>query len=128
MVRAETTCYHDKCRIEADFRPDRKDRAMPSGVPSRGTFPSLKAIVASLAKSRAFPLIVAALAVLLASPALRAGLILDDFYHRAVLRPGLPYRDLLGPPAEMFRFFRGDPGGPAGSWISGSSRGGPTRL
>ncbi len=82
---------------------------MPSEVPSRGTFPSLKAIVVSLAKSRGFPLIVAALGLLLASPAMRAGLVLDDFYHRAVLRHGSAYRDLLGPPAEMFRFFRGDP-------------------
>jgi hypothetical protein len=62
-----------------------------------------------LPKFRFFPLIVAALAVLLALPAMRAGMILDDFYHRAVLRQGSPFRDLLGPPAAMFRFFTGDP-------------------
>jgi len=52
---------------------------------------------------------VAALAVLLALPALAAGWILDDYYHRAVMLRDSPFRDLLGPPAEMFRFFRGDP-------------------
>jgi hypothetical protein len=62
-----------------------------------------------LPKLPGFPLIVAALSVLLALPALRAGLVLDDYYHRAILRLGSPYRDLLGPPAAMFRFFRGDP-------------------
>ncbi len=82
---------------------------MPSGVLSRRTFPSLKAIVASLPKSRFFPLIVAALSVLLASPSMRAGLIIDDYYHRAILHQGSPYRELLGPPAAMFRFFTGDP-------------------
>ncbi len=82
---------------------------MPSGVPSVGAFKGLKAFVASLPKARAFPLGVAALAVLLGLPALGTGLILDDFYHREVLRGESAYRDLLGPPEEMFRFFRGDP-------------------
>ena len=82
---------------------------MSSNIPSRGTFQSLKALAASLPRSRYVPPIVAALAILLASPSLGTGLHIDDFYHRTVLRPGSPYRDLLGPPAEMFRFFRGDP-------------------
>ena len=34
---------------------------------------------------------------------------LDDYYHRAVLLEIPRFRELLGPPAEMFRFFRGDP-------------------
>jgi hypothetical protein len=37
------------------------------------------------------------------------GWILDDYYHRAVLLEVPRFRELLGPPAEMFRFFRGDP-------------------
>jgi hypothetical protein len=49
------------------------------------------------------------LAVLLASPALGVGWILDDYYHRTVLLGRSQFRDLLGPPPEMFRFFRGDP-------------------
>jgi hypothetical protein len=51
----------------------------------------------------------AALAVLLASPSIGNGWILDDYWHRAVLleRPG--FRELLGAPSEMFRFLRGDP-------------------
>ena len=82
---------------------------MPSGGPSQGKLGSLKPLLASLAEKRLFPLIVAALGVFLALPALRAGWIQDDYYHRAVMLPDSPYRELLGPPAEMFRFFRGDP-------------------
>jgi hypothetical protein len=62
-----------------------------------------------VASSRYFPFFVAVLAVLLALPALGAGRRIDDYYHHEVLTGGSPYRDLLGPPAEMFRFFRGDP-------------------
>ena len=32
-----------------------------------------------------------------------------DYYHRTVLLGTLRFRDLFGPPVEMFRFFRGDP-------------------
>jgi hypothetical protein len=72
-------------------------------------FARLKAIAAALPARRSFPLLVAALGVCLALPALRAGWILDDYYHRVVLLTRSPYRELLGPPEEMFRFFRGDP-------------------
>ncbi|MGP0064552.1 MAG: hypothetical protein ACLQGP_13265 [Isosphaeraceae bacterium] len=82
---------------------------MSSSIWSRGTFPSLRALAASLPGSRYVPPIVAALAILLALPSLGTGLHIDDYYHRTILRPGSPHRDLLGPPAEMFRFFRGDP-------------------
>jgi hypothetical protein len=82
---------------------------MPSALRSRGRFlERLLAILTSLPASRYFPLHVAALAVLLGLPSLSTGLILDDFYHREVLQPVSAYRDLLGPPGEMFRFFRGD--------------------
>ena len=67
------------------------------------------AILTSLPASRYFPLAIAMLAVLLGLPSIGTGLILDDFYHREVLQPNSAYRDLLGPPSEMFRFFRGDP-------------------
>jgi hypothetical protein len=62
-----------------------------------------------LAQARYFPVVVAAVGVLLALPALGAGWMIDDYYHRAIMLPDSPYRELLGPPAEMFRFFRGDP-------------------
>jgi hypothetical protein len=52
---------------------------------------------------------VAILAVALAAPALGVGWVLDDFYHRTVLLGTPEFRDLFGPPEEMFRFFRGDP-------------------
>ena len=60
-------------------------------------------------RSKFVPVAMAALAVGLSLPALGAGWILDDYYHRTVMRPDSPYRELLGTPNEMFRFFRGDP-------------------
>jgi hypothetical protein len=83
---------------------------MTSGIPSSGrSLRVLRSWLTAVARSRFFPLFVAALGVSLASPALGVGWIQDDFYHRAVLLPNSPYRELLGTPAEMFRFFRGDP-------------------
>jgi hypothetical protein len=57
---------------------------------------------------RRLPVAAAVLSVLLALPALGAGWILDDYYHRTVLLQESRLRDLLGAPSEMFRFFRGD--------------------
>src|SRR3954453_7468593 len=52
--------------------------------------------------------IIAAAAVLLTTPSLRAGLIADDLFHQLMLRkvpgvPGLSYR-----PLDLFRFATGD--------------------
>jgi hypothetical protein len=58
---------------------------------------------------RRLPLIAALLCVVLALPALGVGFVLDDYYHRAVLLELPQFRELFGPPSEMFRFFRGDP-------------------
>jgi hypothetical protein len=58
---------------------------------------------------RALPLWAALLSVALALPALRAGWMIDDYLHRAILLERSRFRDLLGTPPEMFRFFRGDP-------------------
>ena len=55
------------------------------------------------------PFAAAGLSVLLAMPAVGVGWVLDDYYHRTVLLERSRLRDLLGPPSEMFRFFRGDP-------------------
>jgi hypothetical protein len=83
---------------------------MPSGEFSPGRmYQSLTARGPSFAQSRAFPLIVALSSVVLALPALWAGWILDDYLHRSIMREDSRFRDLIGPPAEMFRFFRGDP-------------------
>ncbi len=79
------------------------------GSSSRAVVQKLTSWFARFARARSFPLLVAVLGVLLALPALGVGLIQDDYHHRAVLLPDSPYRELLGPPAEMFRFFRGDP-------------------
>ena len=65
--------------------------------------------VRSLLTRRSLPLAAALLSVVLALPALRAGWMLDDYFHRAILLQRSRFRDLLGPPSEMFRFFRGDP-------------------
>lgn len=60
-------------------------------------------------RSRSVPLVAAGLAVLLALSSLGVGWMIDDYWHRAVLRERPGYRELLGGPSEMFRFFRGDP-------------------
>jgi hypothetical protein len=64
----------------------------------------------ALLGSRFFPGLAALLATALTLPALGTGWVLDDYYHRAVLLETSPFRDRFGSPAEMFRFFRGDPG------------------
>src|SRR5215216_3212730 len=89
--------------------PRRRVRVMPNGEPVRGAIRRVAASAGSLLKTRHLPLAAAALAVLLAMPALGAGWFLDDYYHRTVLLGRSRFRHLLGPPSEMFRFFRGDP-------------------
>ena len=70
----------------------------------------LGATIALLGKSQSYlPALAAVVSVTLALPALGVGLILDDYYHRAILMGVSRYRELIGPPAEMFCFFRGDP-------------------
>jgi hypothetical protein len=58
---------------------------------------------------RRLPAMAAVLAIVLTLPALGAGWVLDDYYHRVVLLGVPPFRDLLGPPGEIFLFFRGAP-------------------
>ena len=84
---------------------------MSIGPPSSSGMSRIRqpAWLMSLLQRRSFPLVVAALAILLAVPAVGAGWIMDDWYHHAVLLRGSPYRELLGPPADMFCFFTGDP-------------------
>ena len=82
---------------------------MSSGEPARGAPRRLAASVGSLLKARQLPVVAAALAVLLALPSLGVGWMIDDYYHRTVLLGTSRFRDLLGTPSEMFRFFRGDP-------------------
>jgi len=82
---------------------------MSSGKPARGAFCRLAASVGPLLQGRQLPIVAAALSVLLALPALNNGWILDDYFHRTILLGRPVFRELLGPPSEMFRFFRGDP-------------------
>ncbi len=82
---------------------------MSSEEPTRGAIRKVAALAGSLLTSRRLPMTAAALAVVLALPALGAGLMLDDYYHRTVLLGTSRLRPLLGPPSDMFRFFRGDP-------------------
>ena len=79
-------------------------RRLLSGVLER-----LSALERSIRPARYLPAVAAIMAVVLTLPALSVGWMLDDYYHRAVLLEIPRFRDLLGPPAEMFRFFRGDP-------------------
>jgi hypothetical protein len=82
---------------------------MVSGKPARRALRELAASLRALLRSRRLPAAAAALSVVLALPALGVGWILDDYYHRTVLLQRSRFRDLLGPPSEMFRFFRGQP-------------------
>lgn len=76
---------------------------------SKATSGPFRAGVKRLLAARGFPLVAAVLVFLLTLPALGAGFILDDYYHRTVLLEKPRFRELLGPPSAMFRFFRGDP-------------------
>ena len=58
---------------------------------------------------RRLPLLLAAAGMLLALPALWAGLIADDFFHRRALVDAGGLGGLRHSSAEMFRFFDGDP-------------------
>jgi hypothetical protein len=82
---------------------------MSRAEPAQGTPRRLAASLGSWLKTRYLPVAAAVLSVLLALPSLGAGWILDDYYHRTVLLGTSRFRDLVGPPSEMFRFFRGDP-------------------
>jgi hypothetical protein len=82
---------------------------MSTRVSGLTTAPSLVGSLRLLLSSRYAPVGVAVLTVLLALPSLGVGWILDDIYHRTVLLEKSRFRELLGPPSDMFRFFRGDP-------------------
>lgn len=69
----------------------------------------LRHVAARLAAARWWPLYVAVVTVVMTLPSLGNGWILDDYYHRTVLLGRSRFREAIGPPAEMFRFFRGDP-------------------
>jgi hypothetical protein len=58
---------------------------------------------------RRLPIIAALLAMALVLPSLSAGWVSDDWYHQfAILAPGNA-RDVIHSPADMFKFFDGDP-------------------
>jgi hypothetical protein len=58
---------------------------------------------------RSLPALAAILSLLLALPALGVRWVVDDYFHRVILLGHPRLSDLLGPPSDMFRFFRGDP-------------------
>lgn len=59
--------------------------------------------------SRWMPLAAAGLAVLLTLPSLRAGLVLDDFFHKTVATQRHPLPDSHRSPIDLFRFLQADP-------------------
>jgi hypothetical protein len=80
--------------------------SMANSETATGARGRLAESVKGLLKSRQLPLIAAALAVLLTLPALGVGMMIDDYYHRSILLGKSQFCELLGTPAEMFRFFR----------------------
>ena len=60
-------------------------------------------------KSARFPFAAAALAVLLSSPSLQLGYVLDDKVHQAMLRPGLGFPEPVDPIWGLFAFMDGNP-------------------
>jgi hypothetical protein len=88
--------------------PDSGAEEMPSEEPAAEVPPRPAGALRSLLK-RQLPVVAALLAVLLALPALGAGWMIDDYFHRVILLERSRFRELLGPPSEMFRFFRGNP-------------------
>src|SRR6478672_8446600 len=89
--------------------PGRGIREMASVEAGRRARQTLASRARSLLTTPLLPLAAALLSVVLALPALRAGWMIDDYFHRAILLERSQFRDLLGTPPEMFRFFRGDP-------------------
>ena len=55
-----------------------------------------------------FPLIAMGIAVFLCLPALRMGLVIDDYWHRVIIEGGPGIGELFGPGWEMFSFTDGD--------------------
>ncbi|MDR3637029.1 MAG: hypothetical protein P4L84_24710 [Isosphaeraceae bacterium] len=82
---------------------------MSNGEPARRAPRRLAGSVSSFLTTRYLPAAAAVLTVVLALPALGNGWMLDDYFHRTILLERSQFRDLLGRPSEMFRFFRGDP-------------------
>ncbi len=76
---------------------------------SRAGAKTLTPFVEWLLTTPHLPLAAALLSVVLALPALGVGWAIDDYFHRAILLERPRAKEYLGPPSDMFRFFRGDP-------------------
>jgi hypothetical protein len=82
---------------------------MKNSIGTRPWRDRFKGAAIALLTHRHLPWLAALLGVVLSLPALGVGLAMDDYYHRVVLLEVPGFRELLGPPGDMFRFFRGDP-------------------
>jgi hypothetical protein len=118
------TCRHKKSdALSACVYQDRPRRLLLGGVSRQRQQPEAMTILQKPTGARGrvislagallthpcLPAFAAALTLLLTLPALNNGWMLDDYYHRTVLLGTSRFRDLFGPPEEMFRFFRGGP-------------------
>src|SRR5579884_1938069 len=88
-------------------RQRRQPEAMTISHEPTGARGRVRSFAGALLTHPGLPAFAAALTLLLTLPALGNGWMLDDYYHRTVLRGTSRFRDLFGPPREMFRFFRG---------------------
>jgi hypothetical protein len=77
-----------------------------AGLPAKTT--GLTRWAMQLLQRPLLPLWLALLGMLLTLPALRAGLIADDLYHRSVLTGARVFNNLPPSAGNMFRFFDGD--------------------
>jgi hypothetical protein len=83
--------------------------AARSGQPAASTTEAPRRMLDAL-QQPLLPLWLALLGMVLTLPALRAGLIGDDLYHRSVLSGARVFNDLAPSAGNMFRFFDGDAG------------------
>lgn len=70
---------------------------------------SLRMWLRNAAGHRLFPLAVMVLGMVLVLPSLSAGLLVDDYHHRLLMKGSDSPVRLLKSPLDMFRFFDGDP-------------------
>ncbi len=71
-------------------------------MPTTSVVKNLRTVVRRILQHPALPILLAALAVLLCSPSLRVGLVLDDVFHKAALTAPDQLSEMARGPTELF--------------------------